>query len=274
MVILSMGIRFIYKFRHNPYQVYRTFSIVFFNCFFFLILKSPKSYLNPTLILKILIRFSCIFILTEHSINCCHRVDLASLFWSGAIFGFLVITLYSPIILAKDGIVQWYVDVEDARKQQGTYCYPCSVKRIKPGNGNHTPFGFCDCYDNIGTGLRITRLVCLQSAIPFTLPWLVDRSRFSGIVGVGFIHYCARIWCRWYGCPMAAYLGILSKTFSRFRITTNHGQCIRLWQLQYLLRNGHRCKIYMLRGADINALPVGCGICSSLSMGSTRLENK
>ncbi|CAA9289248.1 MAG: Iron-sulfur cluster-binding protein [uncultured Adhaeribacter sp.] len=29
----------------------------------------------------------------------------------------------------------------------------------------------------------------------------------------------SRVWCR-FGCPMAAYLGILQKHFSRFRITT------------------------------------------------------
>ena len=34
-----------------------------------------------------------------------------------------------------------------------------------------------------------------------------------------------RVWCR-FGCPLAAYLGLVQRFKSRFRITTNGGQCI------------------------------------------------
>ena len=49
---------------------------------------------------------------------------------------------------------------------------------------------------------------------------------FSGVIGTGFYPLLgSRAWCR-FGCPMAGYLGLLQRFFSRFRITTNGGQCI------------------------------------------------
>src|SRR5690606_13593558 len=49
---------------------------------------------------------------------------------------------------------------------------------------------------------------------------------FSGVIGVGFYPILGnRVWCR-FGCPMAAVLGMQQRLFSRFRITTNGGQCI------------------------------------------------
>ena len=49
---------------------------------------------------------------------------------------------------------------------------------------------------------------------------------FSGVIGVGFYPLLGnRVWCR-FGCPMAAILGLQQRLFSKFRITTNGGQCI------------------------------------------------
>ena len=49
---------------------------------------------------------------------------------------------------------------------------------------------------------------------------------FSGVVGVGFYPLMgSRVWCR-FGCPQAAILGLFQRKKSKFRITTNGGQCI------------------------------------------------
>jgi len=49
---------------------------------------------------------------------------------------------------------------------------------------------------------------------------------FAGIIGTGFYPLMGnRTWCR-FGCPLAAYLGLVQKFRSRFRITTNGSQCI------------------------------------------------
>ncbi|MBU3740975.1 MAG: 4Fe-4S binding protein [Candidatus Kapabacteria bacterium] len=99
---------------------------------------------------------------------------------------------------------------------------------------------------------------------------------FSGVIGVGFYPLLgARVWCR-FGCPMAAILGMLQKWFSRFRITTNGGQCISCGNCSAYCEMGIDVRSYAQRGLDIKrASCVGCGVCSSVCpRGVLRLENR
>ena len=60
-------------------------------------------------------------------------------------------------------------------------------------------------------------------------------SIFSGVIGTGFYPILgSRAWCR-FGCPMAAILGFQQRLFSKFRITTNGGQCISCGNWFYVL---------------------------------------
>ena len=98
---------------------------------------------------------------------------------------------------------------------------------------------------------------------------------FSGIVGVGFYPLMGnRVWCR-FGCPMAAILGLQQKFFSRFRITTNGGQCISCGNCSTYCEMGIDVKWYAQRGQNIvRASCVGCGVCSAVCpRGVLRLEN-
>ena len=100
-------------------------------------------------------------------------------------------------------------------------------------------------------------------------------SMFSGIIGTGFYPILGnRGWCR-FGCPQAALLGIVQKYFSRFRITTNGGQCISCGNCSTYCEMGIDVKAYAQRGQDIvRASCVGCGICSAVCpRGVLRLEN-
>ena len=100
-------------------------------------------------------------------------------------------------------------------------------------------------------------------------------SAFSGVVGVGFYPLMgSRVWCR-FGCPMAAYLGILQKVRSKFRITTNGGQCISCGNCSTYCEMGIDVKAYAQKGQDIlRASCVGCGICSAVCpRGVLKLEN-
>lgn len=100
-------------------------------------------------------------------------------------------------------------------------------------------------------------------------------SAFSGVVGVGFYPLMgSRVWCR-FGCPMAAILGIQQKFFSRFRITTNGGQCISCGNCSTYCEMGIDVRAYAQRGQDIvRASCVGCGVCSSVCpRGVLKLEN-
>jgi ferredoxin len=98
---------------------------------------------------------------------------------------------------------------------------------------------------------------------------------FSGVIGTGFYPILGnRSWCR-FGCPQAAILGIIQKYCSRFRITTNGGQCIGCGNCSTYCEMGIDVKAYAQRGQDIvRASCVGCGICSAVCpRGVLRLEN-
>ena len=63
---------------------------------------------------------------------------------------------------------------------------------------------------------------------------------FSGVIGVGFYPLMgSRVWCR-FGCPQAAILGFIQRYFSRFRITTNGGQCMSCGNCSTYCEMGNR----------------------------------
>ncbi|MBP4142509.1 4Fe-4S binding protein [Flavobacterium sp. P4023] len=98
---------------------------------------------------------------------------------------------------------------------------------------------------------------------------------FSGVVGVGFYPILGnRVWCR-FGCPMAAILGLQQRLFSRFRITTNGGQCISCGNCSTYCEMGIDVRSYAQKGENIvRSSCVGCGICSAVCpRGVLKLEN-
>ncbi len=98
---------------------------------------------------------------------------------------------------------------------------------------------------------------------------------FSGVIGVGFYPLLgSRVWCR-FGCPMAAVLGLQQRFFSRFRITTNGGQCISCGNCSTYCEMGIDVRSYAQRGENIvRASCVGCGVCAAVCpRGVLKLEN-
>lgn len=98
---------------------------------------------------------------------------------------------------------------------------------------------------------------------------------FSGVIGTGFYPiFGNRVWCR-FGCPMAAILGIQQRLFSRFRITTNGGQCISCGNCSTYCEMGIDVRAYAQKGQNIvRASCVGCGICAAVCpRGVLKLEN-
>ena len=98
---------------------------------------------------------------------------------------------------------------------------------------------------------------------------------FSGVIGVGFYPMLgSRVWCR-FGCPMAGYMGLIQRFKSRFRITTNGGQCISCGNCSTYCEQGIDVRWYAQRGQNIvRASCVGCGICSAVCpRGVLKLEN-
>ncbi|NRD21758.1 4Fe-4S binding protein [Winogradskyella litoriviva] len=100
-------------------------------------------------------------------------------------------------------------------------------------------------------------------------------SIFSGVIGTGFYPILGnRSWCR-FGCPMAAVLGFQQRMFSKFRITTNGGQCISCGNCSNSCEMGIDVRAYAQKGENIvRSSCVGCGICSAVCpRGVLKLEN-
>ena len=98
---------------------------------------------------------------------------------------------------------------------------------------------------------------------------------FSGVVGTGFYPILGnRVWCR-FGCPMAAILGFQQRMFSKFRITTNGGQCISCGNCSTYCEMGIDVRAYAQKGENIvRSSCVGCGVCSAVCpRGVLKLEN-
>jgi polyferredoxin len=100
-------------------------------------------------------------------------------------------------------------------------------------------------------------------------------SIFAGVIGTGFYPiFGNRVWCR-FGCPLAAYLGLVQRFKSRFRITTNGGQCISCGNCSTYCEMGIDVRAYAQKGQDIvRSSCVGCGVCSAVCpRGVLKLEN-
>ena len=100
-------------------------------------------------------------------------------------------------------------------------------------------------------------------------------SIFAGVIGTGFYPiFGNRVWCR-FGCPLAAYMGIVQRFKSRFRITTNGGQCISCGNCSTYCEQGIDVRAYAQKGQNIvRASCVGCGVCSAVCpRGVLKLEN-
>jgi polyferredoxin len=125
-------------------------------------------------------------------------------------------------------------------------------------------------YFNTDTKIFIFKSESLRSTYGFLI-----GSIFSGVIGTGFYPiFGSRVWCR-FGCPMAAILGFQQRLFSKFRITTNGGQCISCGNCSTYCEMGIDVRAYAQKGENIvRSSCVGCGICSAVCpRGVLKLEN-
>lgn len=125
-------------------------------------------------------------------------------------------------------------------------------------------------YATNGTKLFLFEAETLRSSYGFLIGAI-----FSGVIGTGFYPiFGSRVWCR-FGCPMAAILGFQQRMLSKFRITTNGGQCISCGNCSTYCEMGIDVRAYAQKGENIvRSSCVGCGICSAVCpRGVLKLEN-
>ncbi|MBV6442649.1 MAG: 4Fe-4S binding protein [Haliscomenobacteraceae bacterium CHB4] len=278
--VLLMGIKFIYKYRHNPYQRLRSFSVMFFQLGF--------AFLIPGLLMRLQqpeIYFTYFWPLSYYQgTPMAHEGYAGS--WLGTFFFFFGLTMFfigTPILtyfFGKRWYCSWVCGCGGLAETAGDPFRHLSDKSLKAWKLErwmiHSVLVFVVLmtallWANVATGRGI--LQEYSQAFYQTYSFLIG-SAFSGVVGVGFYPLLgSRVWCR-FGCPMAAWLGIWQKTKSKFRITVNGGQCISCGNCSTYCEMGIDVRAYAQKGQDVvRASCVGCGICSAVCpRGVLRLE--
>lgn len=279
--VLLMGVKFLYKYRHNPYQRVRTLSVMLFQLGF--------AFLIPALLLRLQqpeIYFTYFWPLSYYQ-----GTPMAFEGYSGSglgtfffFFGLAMFFIGTPVLtyfFGKRWYCSWVCGCGGLAETAGDPFRQLSDKSLNAWRIErwmiYSVLVFAVLmttllWINVATGRSI--LQGYSDAFYKTYSFLIG-SAFSGVVGVGFYPILgSRVWCR-FGCPMAAWLGIWQRKKSRYRITVNGGQCISCGNCSTYCEMGIDVRAYAQKGEDvIRASCVGCGICSAVCpRGVLRLEN-
>ncbi len=283
VAVLVMGTRMIVKYRHSKYHIIRTSSVMFFQLgFSFLIpallvyLNKPEFYFSYFWPLKYEYLFpSKISYLTSNFA----ALGTFMVFW-GAVMTFIA----TPILtyfFGKRWYCSWVCGCGGLAETAGDPYRHLSNKSLKAWKVERWMIYSVLVFIVVTTVLLYLNLLfkgAVLGSVSQTFASVygfIIGAVFSGVIGIGFYPIMgSRVWCR-FGCPMAAVLGLQQKFFSRFRITTNGGQCISCGNCSTYCEMGIDVKWYAQRGQNIvRASCVGCGICAAVCpRGVLKLEN-
>lgn len=273
LCILVMGIRFIIHYRYSRYHVLRTGSVMFFQLGFAFLIPEILVRLNkPYYDFKNIWPLDYSFFFDYRMSEMIEHGTLG-LFMLG--WGIALIIIAVPVLVyffGKRWYCSWVCGCGGLAETFGDPYRQLSQKSLK--------------------AWRIERwlvhgvlLFAVGMTVAVLYTWFTESSRFlfmdtftireiyglyigavfAGVIGTGFYPLMGnRVWCR-YGCPLAAYLGLVQRFKSRFRITTNGGQCISCGNCSTYCEVGIDVRWYAQRGQNIiRSSCVGCGICSAV----------
>ena len=283
IAILVMGVRMLIKYRYNRYQLFRTASVMFFQtAFAFLIPQILQALNKPALDLKNIwpLDYSFFFEYRLNELINSGTLGLAMLFWGIAliIIGVPLFTFF----FGKRWYCSWVCGCGGLAETLGDPFRQLSSKKLKAWKIERYLIHSVLVFAVVMTALVLytyftnnSRVLFLDSYTLRSWYGFAIGSIFAGVVGTGFYPLMGnRVWCR-FGCPLAAYLGIIQRFRSRFRITVNGGQCISCGNCSTYCEMGIDVRHYAQRGQDVvRASCVGCGICAAVCpRGVLRLEN-
>ncbi len=346
VAILAFGIKFIWKYRHNRYEIIRTVSVMFFQTAFAFLIPEIMARLNGELPYYDLKNIWPLNYYNFERYRVDSFIDAGDIGIAMLIFGILSIFIITPILTFRFGkrwYCSWVCGCGGLAETAGDPFRHLSDKSLSAwkierwvvhsvvvfvtlmttavvysylGNDSSKYWLTRDTF-LIGVGLLLTLVFTAAmvfkkeefrkdakfGAIGYFLiimaliglhffggdknlflfqPETLRRtygfligSIFSGVIGTGFYPiFGNRVWCR-FGCPMAAILGFQQRLFSRFRITTNGGQCISCGNCSTYCEMGIDVRAYAQKGENIvRSSCVGCGICSAVCpRGVLKLEN-
>ena len=289
VAIIIFGIKFIWKYRHNKYQVVRTISVMFFQLGFAFLIPEILESLNEPLSkawfgtdMKNMWPLDYDFFDKWHLDNLRNGGSLGMFM---LVLGILMIVVISPILtyfFGKRWYCSWVCGCGGLAETAGDPYRHLSDKSLKAWKIERWMIHSVLVFVFIMTALVIYQYFTGSGSflgIPIypVRKWygLLIGAAFSGVVGVGFYPLLgSRVWCR-FGCPMAALLGLQQKFFSRFRITTNGNQCISCGNCSTYCEMGIDVRSYAQKGQNIvRSSCVGCGICAAVCpRGVLKLEN-
>ncbi len=287
--IFALGIKFIYKYRHNRYQVIRTIVVMISQTFLAYLIPEILAGLNYNDVtnsqgdflgwydtdLKNTWPLDYDFFNSWHldamQVESYQPIGMFYLVW-GILF-FLVLTPVITYFVGKRWYCSWVCGCGGLAETTGDAFRHLSSKKLSAWKLERwlihsimifvlimtaaTLYGY---FTNSSTVFGLSIYKYFQKPYGFLI-----GAAFSGVIGVGFYPLLGnRVWCR-FGCPMAGYMGVFQRFKSRFRITTNGGQCISCGNCSTYCEMGIDVRAYAQKGENIvRASCVGCGICSAV----------
>ena len=283
--VLVMGVRMLIKYRHSKYQIFRTISVMFFQLAFAFLIPEILVRLNqPYFDFKNMWPLDYDFFDAWHikTLTQAGGLGLFMFVWGISLFaiGVPVFTFF----FGKRWYCSWVCGCGGLAETAGDPFRQLSDKSLKAWQIERwlvhgvlvfavvmtvgVLYSFITGADTI---FGLSTYNYLRKPYGFMIGAI-----FSGVVGTGFYPFMGnRVWCR-FGCPLAAYLGLVQRFKSKFRITTNGGQCISCGNCSTYCEMGIDVRWYAQRGQNIiRSSCVGCGVCSSVCpRGVLNLENR
>lgn len=273
--VIVMGIRMLIKYRHSNYQMVRTGSVMFF--------QLAIAFLLPEILVRLnqpYFDFKNMWPLDYDFFDAWHINMLTASGGSVGLFMFVWgITLFVigvPVFVyffGKRWYCSWVCGCGGLAETAGDSFRQLSDKSLKAWKIERWLIHAVLIFAVVMTGAVIYNFMTGTNSIFGIDTYTYLRKPygffvgaiFSGVVGTGFYPLMGnRVWCR-FSCPLAAYLGFVQRFKSRFRITTNGGQCISCGNCSTYCEMGIDVRWYAQRGQNIvRSSCVGCGVCSSV----------
>jgi Pyruvate/2-oxoacid:ferredoxin oxidoreductase delta subunit len=282
-LMVVMAARMYIKYRHDVYQVVRTTSVLFFQIVFaFLIPEIMISLNKPGYDFKnaFPLDYDFFFEWNLNSLTESGNIGLFILIW-----GIVLTLVIVPVMVYFFG-KRWYCSwVCGCGGLAETLGDPYRQHSDKSLNAWKLERWLVHSVLVFSLVMTVVTLYCYfsgaQSLIGIKSQWIKDTysfligAWFAGVIGTGFYPiFGNRVWCR-FGCPLAAYLGLVQRFKSRFRITTNGAQCISCGNCSTYCEMGIDVRAYAQKGENIiRSSCVGCGVCAAVCpRGVLKLEN-
>ncbi len=283
--VIVMGVRMIIKYRHSKYQIVRTCSVIFFQLAFAFLLPEILVRLNqPYFDFKNMWPLDYDFFDAWHINTLTSAGGIGIFMFAWGITLFLIGVPVFVYFFGKRWYCSWVCGCGGLAETAGDPFRHLSDKSLKTWKIERYLIHGVLVFAVVMTAAVLYNFITGTNQILGFDTYTYLRqpygffvgSIFSGVVGTGFYPLMGnRVWCR-FGCPLAAYLGLVQRFKSRFRITTNGGQCISCGNCSTYCEMGIDVRWYAQRGQNIvRSSCVGCGVCSAVCpRGVLNLENR